>query len=292
MLPANYSSFPSLAKPRNALIHSIIAWLYPSFRGFRKLPVFRKRERLRAFISKTIGYHALLMNWKIRGYLKETRRPIYSAALILPFLVIYHTGTIILRTTFINGADALIIRILSMLSVHSMFGSVLVLLACFTIWQLRTRASWKVKSGMLFFYFLESVCFALLLLFTFGWLNTHLSLAMSGKGGGIADLVLYCGAGIYEELVFRGFLLGILIMAFRRIFAQEKMAIVAAALVAAILFSAFHYIGTAADTFSVGSFVQRLLAGLYFSALFVTRGFGVTAASHAIYDIFVGIINM
>jgi membrane protease YdiL (CAAX protease family) len=237
-------------------------------------------------------YDALLMNWKLRGYLKETRRPVYSAALILPFLILYHTGTLILRTTYINGADALIIRILSALSVHSMFGSVLVLLACFTIWQLHTRANWKVKSGMLLFCFLESICFALLLLFVFGWLSSHLSLAMGRRGGGAPDLVLYCGAGIYEELVFRGFLLGGLLWAFRPIFAQEKARIVAAALLAAFLFSAFHYIGPTGDSFTLSSFVQRMLAGLYFSALFVTRGFGITAATHAIYDIFVGIIIM
>ena len=87
------------------------------------------------------------MNWKFRGYLKETRRPVYSAALILPFLCIYHAGTLVLHTTYINGADALIIRILSLFSVHSMLGSALVLVICFSVWQLRTRASWSIKAG-------------------------------------------------------------------------------------------------------------------------------------------------
>ncbi len=227
----------------------------------------------------------------LKGYFKETRRPVYSAALILPFLCVYHAGTLILRTTYINGADALIIRILSALSVHSMFGSVLVLGACFTIWQLRTRASWKVKPGTLLMYFIESVCFAFLLLFVFGWLTTHLSLAIVEKKRGIANLVLYCGAGIYEELVFRGFLLGLLIAFFNLIFPKQKAAAVTiAAILGALLFSTFHYIGAAGDTFSFGSFVQRTIGGLYFSVLFVTRGFGVTAASHAIYDILVGAI--
>ncbi len=230
------------------------------------------------------------MALKVKGYLKETRRPIYSAALVLPFLCIYHAGTLILHTTYINGADALIIRILSLLSVHSVLGSALVLAICFTIWQLRTRASWKVRSELLLLYFLESVCFALLLLFVFGWLTTHLSLAASGKRHGLASLVLYCGAGIYEELVFRAFLLSLLIALFGLIFQQRKAAVAAAAILGALLFSMFHYIGSGGDAFSLGSFVQRALGGLYFSVLFVTRGFGVTAASHALYDIFVGLI--
>jgi membrane protease YdiL (CAAX protease family) len=237
------------------------------------------------------SYHAYPMAMKLSGYLKETRRPVYSAALILPFLLLYHAGTFILHTTSINGADALIIRILSSLSVHSMFGSALVLAACFAVWQLRTRANWKIKSGMLLLYFLESVCFALILLFAFGWLHTHLSFAMAGKMRAPANLVLYCGAGIYEELVFRGFLLGFLIICFRHLFPKERViAATAAAILGALLFSIFHYIGPSGDVFAVGSFVQRIMGGLYFSVIFLTRGFGVAAASHAIYDILVGII--
>jgi hypothetical protein len=231
------------------------------------------------------------MSFKIKGYWKETKKPVYSAALILPFLFIYHLGTLALHTTYINGADALIIRILSWLSVYSMFGSLLVLLIVFSAWQLRTRASWKISFGMLFFSFLESVCFALVLMFAFGWINTHVSLSAAAKGRGLSNLVLYCGAGIYEELLFRGFLLTLLIALFTYGFHLKKPAnAITAAIVGALLFSAFHYIGAAGDSFSLGSFFQRTVAGLYFSALFVTRGFGITAASHAIYDIFIGLI--
>jgi membrane protease YdiL (CAAX protease family) len=228
------------------------------------------------------------MALRLRGYLKETRRPIYSAALILPFLIVYHIGTIVLRTTYINGADALIVRILSSFSVHSMFGSALVLAACFVIWQLRTHSSWKINVAMLLVYFLESVCFALLLLFAFGWLSTRFSLILGDIRQSISDLVLYCGAGIYEELVFRAFLLSLLIAAFNLFFHKKKTALLSAVLLGALIFSAFHYIGPSGDSFSLGSFSQRTLGGIYFSTLFVTRGFGVTAASHALYDIFLG----
>jgi hypothetical protein len=63
-----------------------------------------------------------------------------------------------------------------------------------------------------------------------------------------------------------------------------------AALLAAVLFSLFHYIGPAGDPFTLASFLQRTIAGIYFSAVFIGRGFGVTAASHAIYDILVGLV--
>lgn len=237
-----------------------------------------------------LGYYACPMK-RFRGYLKETRRPVYSAALILPFLCIYHAGTILLQTTYINGADALIIRILGSLSVHSAFASALVLIACFTVWQLRSRASWKIKWSMLLAYLLEGACFAMLLLFAFGWLHTHVALALHSEKRALANFALYCGAGIYEELVFRGFLLGLLLLAFHRLLpGSRKTATVLATLVGALIFSAFHYVGSTADIFSLGGFAQRLLGGLYFSVLFITRGFGLAAASHAIYDIIVGIV--
>jgi membrane protease YdiL (CAAX protease family) len=229
----------------------------------------------------------------IKAYLNETRRPIYSAMLMLPFFLIYHTGTFFLKTTFVNGADAMIMRLLSALSVHSIFASALVLLGCFVVWQIRTRASWKVDSGKLILLYLESLAFALFLFMIFGWLLVHFSRPAAGGRvqGVIEKLVLYCGAGIYEELVFRAFLLGALLLLFGRLLKfGTNAAAIWATVVGALLFSLFHYVGAGSDHFALSSFAQRALGGLYFSVLFVTRGFGVTAASHALYDILVGLI--
>jgi hypothetical protein len=59
-----------------------------------------------------------------------------------------------------------------------------------------------------------------------------------------------------------------------------------AALLAALLFSAFHYVGPYGDPWTLSSFVFRFLAGLLFSVLFLLRGFGIAAWTHALYDIF------
>jgi membrane protease YdiL (CAAX protease family) len=144
---------------------------------------------------------------------------------------------------------------------------------------------------MLWILFLESICFAFFLLFSFGWIAAYVSLSMSKQNAKVADLVLYCGAGIYEELVFRAFLLGLLIWIFGSVFRLRKItAAITAVILGALLFSLFHYIGASGDKFTFGSFIQRALGGLYFSVLYVSRGFGVAAASHAIYDILVGLI--
>jgi membrane protease YdiL (CAAX protease family) len=228
-----------------------------------------------------------------RGYLKETRRPIYTAALLLPFFVTYHVGTVVLRTTYINGADALILRILRPLPVPAMFASALVLVALFVVWQVRTRGSWTIHTAKLALLYLESFAFAGLLFLIFGWLSVHWNLSVPARPheGRIASLVLFCGAGIYEELLFRGVLLGALLIAFEKLLGlRPATAALCGTLTAAAVFSLFHYVGPAADVFTVRSFVDRMLAGLYFSALFVTRGFGVAAAAHALYDMLVGLV--
>jgi hypothetical protein len=59
-----------------------------------------------------------------------------------------------------------------------------------------------------------------------------------------------------------------------------------AVLVGATIFSAFHYVGAYGDVFTVQSFVFRLIAGIFFSALYLLRGFGIDAWTHALYDVF------
>ena len=59
----------------------------------------------------------------------------------------------------------------------------------------------------------------------------------------------------------------------------------AATILGAAIFSAFHYIGPSGDRLQLYSFVFRMVAGLFFSALYLARGFGITALTHALYDV-------
>jgi len=54
----------------------------------------------------------------------------------------------------------------------------------------------------------------------------------------------------------------------------------------ALIFSLFHYIGPYGQPLRLDSFIFRTVAGLLFSGLYVTRGFGITAWTHALYDVF------
>lgn len=100
-------------------------------------------------------------------------------------------------------------------------------------------------------------------------------------------LMLSLGAGLYEELLFRVLLVGSLAWAGQRLLRWRPLvAGMWAALIGALVFSAFHYVGPYGDRLTAYSFVFRTIAGLAFSALYLLRGFGITAWTHGLYDAF------
>jgi hypothetical protein len=100
-------------------------------------------------------------------------------------------------------------------------------------------------------------------------------------------LMISLGAGFYEELLFRVLLVSALLLVARHVFGLGPIAAGILAVVSgALLFSAVHYVGPLGDTVTTQSFVFRTIAGLAFSGLYVTRGFGITAWTHALYDVF------
>ena len=100
-------------------------------------------------------------------------------------------------------------------------------------------------------------------------------------------LMLSIGAGIYEELLFRVVLVGLIAWGAAKLLGWRPLVSgLAATVLGALIFSAFHYIGPYGDRLDVYSFVFRTIAGLFFSGLYLLRGFGITAWTHALYDVF------
>jgi len=114
----------------------------------------------------------------------------------------------------------------------------------------------------------------------------------------LANIVTSIGAGIYEEMVFR-FILICLLMFFLQDILQlnRKSALLISVLISAALFSIHHHIiflnghFTKPIPFQWSQFFFRTTAGIYFAFLFAIRGFGITAGSHAFYDIIATLIN-
>lgn len=106
----------------------------------------------------------------------------------------------------------------------------------------------------------------------------------------IEKIALSLGAGLYEELFFRVILVTVFVLIFTKIFGKKWAGVTGAVVLAALLFSAVHYIGSMGDAFEMRSFFFRFLFGVILNGIYVWRGFGVAAWTHAIYDIMVIIL--
>ena len=243
----------------------------------------------------------------MRPYFKLTKTHSYSLLFALPLLVLYEVGAWLLsgaaEGSLRNGADVLLRTLVAAGGIEGTgaFAGVLVTLAAVLIYRERRRQKVPLHGSWFAAMMMESVVYALLFGAVVGSLTQLLldgvSFRLSAQEGPMAALslpqaiVLSLGAGIYEELAFRVILVGGLVAIFRASGLQPRRTAVFAALLSALIFSAFHYIGPYGDPWAVPSFVFRALAGLAFSVLFLARGFGITAWTHALYDVFLFLLR-
>ena len=66
--------------------------------------------------------------------------------------------------------------------------------------------------------------------------------------------------------------------------AKPRASMILAVIASSLLFAAAHHVGPYGEPWAVYPFVFRCVAGV-FLVLFVYRGFGIAAGSHAAYDI-------
>ncbi len=114
----------------------------------------------------------------------------------------------------------------------------------------------------------------------------------SGDAPVVSQLIAYLGAGLYEELLFRLMLLPPVAGLIRLFGVTRRRSLIAAVIVTSLVFSAAHYqiFTSIGEPFEFSTFLFRFFAGVFFSVLFVNRGFGIAAGSHAFYNIFTELI--
>ena len=104
-------------------------------------------------------------------------------------------------------------------------------------------------------------------------------------GGGLENLGMAVGAGIFEELVFRGILCFGLYRALKHVVGTDRFtAGVVSVLVSAAVFSAYHHWGVSGEPWDAARFTFRFHAGVVLGAIFLTRGLGIAAFAHGFYD--------
>tara|TARA_Y100000590_G_C15638366_1_gene983930 strand:- start:601 stop:1302 length:702 start_codon:yes stop_codon:yes gene_type:complete len=143
---------------------------------------------------------------------------------------------------------------------------------------------YKFNLKFTFFMYIEGFLYGLLLIFLLNGLDIFERLNHLFYTDYILSFYLCLGAGIWEEILFRFFLMNILIY-FLRYFIEKKIIILVLAIsISSIIFSLFHYIGSFADSFNLYTFIIRYLGGVYLSILYYYRGLGIAMYSHFIYD--------
>lgn len=244
------------------------------------------------------------------AYWERSRAPRYSLLFALPLLLLYEglaaalagtAGTAAVR----NAADVVLktpFVFMSGTRGSLAFFATIVAIFIFFVARDLTKTRDRLRPRLFLLMLGESALLALLLGIVVGTITARL---LGGLGALAAQsgaspldqmsvatkLMLALGAGLYEELLFRVLLVGGLAAGLRWLTGATRLHTgVIAAVVGAVIFSAFHYVGEYGDPFELASFTYRAIAGLVFSGMYLVRGFGITAWTHALYDVYVMVL--
>lgn len=226
-----------------------------------------------------------------RGYLQCSELPLTSLIFLLPLIVVYEVGTWRFASQAGNQVEQRIIAFTLLRQFFSFFGATalylppLAVVGLLLAWHVARRDPWRVEVPHLLGMAIESAVLALPLL------GLGLAIARYVPVYAVAQpasnlIVLSIGAGIYEELVFRLIAFTALSLLFIDVLGMKRSwAYLLMVLTSSLMFSMYHYLGS--EPFQMRSFAFRTGAGLYFGSVFACRGFGITAGSHAAYDVMV-----
>jgi membrane protease YdiL (CAAX protease family) len=227
--------------------------------------------------------------------LDNPRNLLSSLILVFPLLLVYQVG-VLFTLPMLNGADFVTTFLFRDLGFdrwqYLAFVGVVCVLFLAAVALLRRKQRWN--AAIVLPVLLESTIYALtmgslivLVMTKLLGLSPRLAAGLAGEGL-LTRFVMSLGAGVYEELVFRLFFLGGMTALCVRFFGWGRwFAVIVTLLVSSVAFSAVHHVGAAGDPFSMGIFTFRILAGVSFGLLFLFRGFAVAVYTHAIYDVYV-----
>lgn len=234
-------------------------------------------------------------------YWTDARSPLSSLCFLLPWLAIYEAGIYLASlestATVQNGADYWMRSLLTHAGAGHLVLPALVVGALLA-WHLAGKHPWRLKAETQLGMLAESLLLAIGLM-AVGRLHQVLfeQHVPSSHQAPLAMLppaavraVTYVGAGVYEEVLFRLCLIPAACLVFRMFEFPGRLAAVMATLTTSFLFAIAHHIGPAADAFNLYSFSFRAAAGVFFAAVFLLRGFGITVGCHAAYDLLVGVL--
>jgi len=231
------------------------------------------------------------------GYFGASRSLSASLLFALPLLAVYEAGVLLFRGD-LNAAAVLLKSPISWLRHHPtelldrnpmlVVNGAIMVAALVAAWRLRRIGA--LHAGTFGGMFVESCAYALLLgpaaLFPLTG-SFRLARFAPHLDGWLLGLVTASGAGFYEELLFRFMLLGGVFVLARKVGRLGAFGAGALGLVlSGAIFSAAHFLSPG-ESPDLGLFLYRLGAGMLLGFIFLVRGFGIAAWTHALYDFYV-----
>ncbi|MEE9297118.1 MAG: CPBP family glutamic-type intramembrane protease [Phycisphaerae bacterium] len=211
---------------------------------------------------------------------------------LLPLIIFYEVASLFIDPGGMAAARDRVIAFRLLQIFFELFGVTGVLLPGFAViaillaTHVASRQRWRVNTHGVAFMYIESLLWALPLVA----LNqfTNIAAADAPAQTWVANVALCVGAGIYEELVFRLALIGLIVIVGVDILRfPQSSTLIAAVLIAAGLFALHHHPPFGGEPFDVFRFTFRSLAGVYLGAIFVVRGYGPAAGAHIGYNLLV-----
>lgn len=252
-------------------------------------------------MSNVVAHTTGRLTAAFHDYVSESRRPLVSLAFIAPLLALYEGGVLVLGAQAVrNGVDVWLRSLLDHLGLGHYFLLPVLTVALLLAWHHATRDPWQVSATTLYGMLLECGGLAMLLI-SLGYIQGA-AMAALDQAPAVAQifpaerlrllgrLIGFFGAGIYEEVLFRLMLLPAMVGLIALLGVRPTLGNLTAIAATSFIFSMAHYVGPQGDTLEWYSFAFRFLAGGFFSVLFVYRGFGIAAGTHAAYDIIAGLI--
>jgi membrane protease YdiL (CAAX protease family) len=225
-------------------------------------------------------------------YVERTRHPGINLLFLAPWLLVYLLCWWLVGDGVETSAAESLRRGLRLLGARGLFVLTLCVslgLCAFLLVRLRAAtADAAVFPGMI----LEGLLFGWILGFAAEVLTRVLPvghwiglLRPAAVVGDLRDLGMAIGAGIFEELVFRGVLCFGLYRVLRHVAGTDGWtAGTAAVVVSAAVFSAYHHWGVGGEPWDATRFAFRFHAGALLGTVFLTRGLGIAAFAHGFYD--------
>ncbi|MEM1107849.1 MAG: CPBP family intramembrane glutamic endopeptidase [Planctomycetota bacterium] len=264
---------------------------------------------------------------QVTSYWDRTLWPLQSLYFLLPLLIFYEVGAVVFAPDGNERlpqiyAERMLGRFFEWTGVTGYYLPGIATVVVLLCWHFARRDPWRPEPRLYGVMLVESAVLAApLFIFSImltsppaqaaatwseGWQQLLSGeagtpwLAGAGQAGsgldGVASwrqgVIFSIGAGIYEELVFRLIVIAIVHMILSDVLALPVGWSAGGAIaISAVLFALYHPFASLVpwqwDSRDWGRFAFYTVAGLYFAAIYVYRGFGIVAATHALYDVMV-----